>query len=221
MRHLAAILALASLAFAGAPEELAELQGACDGAKLGRIERYTTFKPRYEKFVEVHAGTDEALTAQLWLMQQSWWLYKDRPAMHAEAARWADRILKEYPKSERLSEIPLAHYVFNKEQKQKYFTWLLEKSPHRGAQAAGLYGLAQAGKDRSLYERLGNEYADAKYRATTYGAMAKAHLNIHDRAALVVGKPAPEIEGIDHEGKPMKLSGFRGKVVVLDFWGDW
>ena len=171
MKHVAAILALASLALAGAPEDLVKLQAECDAAKLGRVEKYKTFKPRFEKFVEQHAGTEEALTAELWLMQQSWWLYKDRPAMHAEAAKWADRMLMDYPKSERLAEIPLAHYVFSKEQKQKYFTWLLEKSPHAGVQAAGLYGLARATNDRTLYERLAKEYAKEKYRATTYGAM--------------------------------------------------
>jgi peroxiredoxin len=38
---------------------------------------------------------------------------------------------------------------------------------------------------------------------------------------LQVGQAAPEIDGKDLDGKPMKLSAFRGKVVVLDFWGDW
>ncbi len=36
-----------------------------------------------------------------------------------------------------------------------------------------------------------------------------------------VGKPAPEIEGPDISGKAFKLSDYRGKVVVLDFWGFW
>ena len=38
---------------------------------------------------------------------------------------------------------------------------------------------------------------------------------------LAVDKIAPEIEGEDVEGVPMKLSEFRGKVVLLDFWGNW
>jgi RNA polymerase sigma factor (sigma-70 family) len=38
---------------------------------------------------------------------------------------------------------------------------------------------------------------------------------------LVVGKPAPAIDGVDVEGKPLKLSDYRGKVVVLVFWGSW
>jgi peroxiredoxin len=32
---------------------------------------------------------------------------------------------------------------------------------------------------------------------------------------------APEIEGVGIDEKPMKLSDYRGKVVLLDFWGDW
>jgi peroxiredoxin len=36
-----------------------------------------------------------------------------------------------------------------------------------------------------------------------------------------VGSLAHEIEGNDADGKPMKLSDFRGKVVLLDFWATW
>ncbi|MGO9916429.1 MAG: peroxiredoxin family protein [Isosphaeraceae bacterium] len=38
---------------------------------------------------------------------------------------------------------------------------------------------------------------------------------------VAVGGAAPEITGTDLDGKPMKLSDFRGKIVMLDFWGDW
>jgi hypothetical protein len=38
---------------------------------------------------------------------------------------------------------------------------------------------------------------------------------------LEVGMVAPPIQGLDTSGSPMRLADFRGKVVVLDFWGDW
>lgn len=38
---------------------------------------------------------------------------------------------------------------------------------------------------------------------------------------VVVGKPAPEIQGEDIDGVSFKLSDYRGKVVLLDFWGHW
>jgi len=38
---------------------------------------------------------------------------------------------------------------------------------------------------------------------------------------LKIGKVAPDIKGVDLDGVDFKLSDYRGKVVVLDFWGDW
>lgn len=35
------------------------------------------------------------------------------------------------------------------------------------------------------------------------------------------GLPAPEIAGEDLDGVPLRLSDYRGKVVLLDFWGNW
>lgn len=34
-------------------------------------------------------------------------------------------------------------------------------------------------------------------------------------------REAPEISGPDIDGKDFKLSDYRGKVVMLDFWGNW
>ena len=38
---------------------------------------------------------------------------------------------------------------------------------------------------------------------------------------LSVGKEAPEIEGVDQDGVRFKLSDYRGKVVLLDFWSEY
>lgn len=43
----------------------------------------------------------------------------------------------------------------------------------------------------------------------------------HPAEMLQVGSVAPDIEGNDLDGVAFKLSDYRGKVVVLDFWGDW
>lgn len=56
-------------------------------------------------------------------------------------------------------------------------------------------------------------------RRSTLGQVAKARLN--DWHNLAVGKTAPEIEGVDIHGNPLKLSDYRGKVVALVFWGTW
>ncbi len=38
---------------------------------------------------------------------------------------------------------------------------------------------------------------------------------------LLVGKVAPNINGVDLDGREFNLEDYRGKVVMLDFWGDW
>jgi len=44
---------------------------------------------------------------------------------------------------------------------------------------------------------------------------------IFEMRYLSIGKVAPDIAGEDLDGEEFKLSDYRGKVVVLDFWGDW
>ena len=36
-----------------------------------------------------------------------------------------------------------------------------------------------------------------------------------------IGSPAPEFALLDLDGKTVRLSDFRGKVVILDFWATW
>jgi cytochrome oxidase Cu insertion factor (SCO1/SenC/PrrC family) len=50
---------------------------------------------------------------------------------------------------------------------------------------------------------------------------ATAQVKVHSPLDLRIGKVAPEISGVDVDGRKFKLSDYRGKVVVLDFWGDW
>lgn len=75
-------------------------------------------------------------------------------------------------------------------------------------------------KAEVLMERVVADHADLPYvRDRKLGDKAKADL--FEMRNLRVGMMAPEIEGESIHGEPMKLTDFRGKVVVLDFWGHW
>jgi len=45
--------------------------------------------------------------------------------------------------------------------------------------------------------------------------------NVFQLENLYIGAIAPDIEAPDLDGVPFKLSDYRGKVVLLDFWGHW
>lgn len=72
----------------------------------------------------------------------------------------------------------------------------------------------------ALLERVSRDYADVKLDDDkTLGKLAEAQL--YEVKYLQPGKVAPDIEGTEVNGKRMKLSDFRGKVVMLVFWGSW
>jgi hypothetical protein len=82
---------------------------------------------------------------------------------------------------------------------------------------------AAAAKLRQEREKLLEEAA-GKYAEVTMpheGTVGKKAAGmLFDARYLSVGKPAPEIKGMDQEGKEFALSDYKGKVVLLDFWSE-
>ena len=70
-----------------------------------------------------------------------------------------------------------------------------------------------------LFNVVSKKYGSVKYGSRTLADAAKGDL--YELHHLIIGKVAPDIKGADADGKKFKLSDYRGKVVVLDFWGDW
>ncbi len=70
-----------------------------------------------------------------------------------------------------------------------------------------------------LYEQMRKSFADVAVKDTTMGEFAEKALFAVRH--LSVGKVAPDITGEDIDGKKFKLSDYRGKVVMLSYWGHW
>ncbi len=49
----------------------------------------------------------------------------------------------------------------------------------------------------------------------------KAHFEARMDRIKLLGQAAPAIEGTDADGEKVALAGFRGKVVLIDFWATW
>jgi len=77
----------------------------------------------------------------------------------------------------------------------------------------------------ALFDRLVQDNEFAAALITRGGSQVKvgdlAARELFEIRHLQPGMPAPEITGTDLDGHAMKLSDFRGKVVLLDFWGHW
>lgn len=89
-----------------------------------------------------------------------------------------------------------------------------------GFEAFRRRGRAALGQEvEALLERAIAEYGDVQ---PSFGATVgeRADASLFERRHLAVGLEAPDIDGEDQDGKPLKLSGYRGKVVLLDFWQE-
>jgi hypothetical protein len=121
--------------------------------------------------------------------------------------------------------LSLAHFLNNRLQRLD----LCKEQPDLAKEFAGLYGKkyladllrqdrGQAIKEvEAVLEQAAEKYGDVKLPGgETVAEQARAGL--FEIRNLSVGKVAPDIEGEDQDGKRFKLSDYRGKVVMLDFW---
>ncbi len=87
------------------------------------------------------------------------------------------------------------------------------RQPSMGGGGAGSNAAASAGNDNPR-NRAGNA-AGPKPKKT----LAKATPT--GKKGTNPGDELPEINGRDMDGNAFKLSDYRGKVIMVDFWGDW
>jgi hypothetical protein len=86
----------------------------------------------------------------------------------------------------------------------------------------GQYERAYSRKDKGAEKLLTEAEALLKQLGTDNPALAGRVKDIQfELDKLTVGRTAMDIEAEDLDGKKFKLSDYRGKVVVLDFWGHW
>lgn len=124
-----------------------------------------------------------------------------------------------------VAALSLAHFLNNRLQRLD----LVKDQPDLAKEFAGLFGkdylsklqrqdrAGAIGEVEAAFERAAEKYGDVKLPAgDTVAERAKAEL--FEIRNLSVGKVAPDIEGEDQDGKRFKLSDYRGKVVLLDFW---
>jgi len=105
----------------------------------------------------------------------------------------------------------------------------LEKNRHRLVRVTALFALASVLKTKrethqeevtKLLEQLIKEHdgTNPSIASVEEHYLRAARAELDEMAFRAVGKMVPEIDGVDLDSRPMKLSEYRGKVVLLSFW---
>ncbi len=130
--------------------------------------------------------------------------------------------------NEKLGMVCLRMMYSRSPQAQATLREVIDKTSNQTVKGEATYALAKmmlrSGPETNkeaeeLLESVVTNYADIDLGRRTLGQMAEGDL--FELRNLQIGMNAPEIEGEDIDGQTFKLSDYKGKVLVLDFWGDW
>lgn len=182
------------------------------------------FLAEYQKLAAEAKGTEVAAKSLMQVVQ----LARD----DAEAAKQAvNTLVAEHAGS---AEIALLLFfverLLEEEEAKAAVEKITKENKTKPVQATLLYLDAQKiendqGEDaaelRAAYDRLAKEFKDVPmpYGNQTFGDLAGGWIFVKEN--LAIGKAPPDFETVDENGVKWKLSDYRGKVVVIDFWGEW
>lgn len=145
----------------------------------------------------------------------------------------ADRLIEKYPDHRDVERVVALLGRAESETAEATLKKVLARDPKPKVKAAANLALARALANRT--DSLGDKPAEADKVAAEAEKYFAAAIDLNKDSAdqqeeirremkalhIRAGKAAPEIKGPDLDGKEFKLSDYRGKVVLLDFWGDW
>lgn len=180
------------------------------------------YVPRFEELAARTKESEIACQCRVWVFSNSC----DDAAMKRSFAA----LRRDHVRSPRLEGFvqPLGWYApqLGRSEVDELLDTLVAESPHEAVRAAALFtqasivfqdrgcGAEAKASAHAKLERVRKDFAKTRYAAQAEGLLFEAdHLQI--------GMIAPDFEAIDQDGQPWKLSDYRGKVVVVDFWGYW
>ncbi len=176
------------------------------------------------KILDEAIEVPEALDALTWVLRYGGRSPESDFPMDAE---FFAKIEKHHLKREELKDVCMAMMGHREEATRAFLKTVSEKSPHQDVRGFALFAWASglefdddaAAEYEAALDKLVKNHPKLPYRGQDLAKYAKGKL--FAARNLAIGKTAPDIVGKDVDGKEFKLSDYRGKVVVIDFWGDW
>jgi len=210
--------------FQAAQEEFyAPFRAAKSDEEMAKIEIDWSKDPaiaytaKFLEFATKYEGTEPAAQALLAYMTMQ---RNDRDAVAKQAKHFVE-VYGDAPTAlEFARALPMLAWSIGEETIADVSSTLFDRSKNAEVRAFALFARAQSRMTsepkaaRADFDVLLKDFGETE-------AASRAEGVIFEMEHLQVGMVAPDFETTDQDGKPWKLSDYRGKVVVIDFWGFW
>lgn len=183
------------------------------------------FMPKFQALATNSKGTPAEKDALSWIGQHGN-TAGNMPAAKAAYERLVEAYADDKDMAQAAAMIRYGYYSQKREESQKLLRKLADKSRNPEVKASALFNIAEAmieshGQTQPLSPEATRllQQIQHDYPTTQYGKMAGGAIFAAEK--LQIGMAAPDFTATDENGATFKLSDYRGKVVVLDFWGFW
>lgn len=183
----------------------------------------TPLVPKFQEAAAAFADSEDAVPFLLWLIQSA---YTDRDA----ANQAADTLTEKHAASPQMVTLgPMLGFlprVIDRGSARELINAIREQNRDPDVLAWLELGdkrdvIEASAIDTPTFRRAKEALLARADAATDQRVQEQIRALIHSRENFSVGCVPPDIEGVDLEGVAFKLSDYKGKVIFLDFWGDW
>lgn len=182
------------------------------------------FVERFQAAAADYAGTDGAVPFLIWIVEIG-------SSAGPEAAKQSlQLLLSTHIESERLAELgeglPQLVSILGEGSLESLCQRLEKDAGSRELRAWACYHrqtpvLTTAAIDSKEYAAAKAELVARLAEVKDERVKGRISSSLREREAFAIGMVAPDIVGIDLDGTAFKLSDYKGKVLFVDFWGDW
>jgi hypothetical protein len=182
---------------------------------------FSALAPKFEQAAADYAGSDDAVAFLMWMLTQGGEDAGKKAIVTLTSAHAGSALLAEYG-----GMFPNLDRMCSEEAAQAFIAAV--KAENKNIDVIGWVTLTQLGDTVNNAELDSDEYKSARKELLGIAEKVesdelrdKIQGSIDLREKFGEGVVSPDIEGIDLDGTDFKLSDYKGKIVFLDFWGDW
>ncbi|MAE77142.1 MAG: hypothetical protein CMJ85_09760 [Planctomycetes bacterium] len=182
-----------------------------------------SFLPRFAAAAARYAGTEDAVPFLLWTLTHARY-------GRGDPSKPLATLIAAHIKSKQLERLPIVLALrvtregADRTKALELQARIAAKNPHPEIATNALYWrswiISETPGNAGEHKRA---VADLKKALAIAGGQMPARCRslLFEFEHLQIGMTAPEIEAEDIDGQVFRLTDYRGKVVMLSFWGDW